>query len=117
MPILDDIADRDVVPILARQAALHATTNARGSTNSRCDDRAVDAGGRGLSRAAHVAPARDCVVGCARNCARDDVGDGTHPPSADEVERAIEVVRGNVVATELSGGRRLSRRDQHLTLE
>jgi hypothetical protein len=46
-----------------------------------------------------------------------DAGDGTHPPSADEVERAIAVVDGDVVATELSGGRRLSRRDQHLTLE
>lgn len=46
-----------------------------------------------------------------------DEGDGSHPPSADEVERAIEVVRGDVVAMELSGGRRLARRGQHLTLE
>jgi hypothetical protein len=47
----------------------------------------------------------------------DDLGDGRHPPSADEVQRAIDVVRGDVVATQLSGGRRLSRKDQHLTLE
>jgi len=46
-----------------------------------------------------------------------DLGDGSHPPSADEVERAIDVVVGEVVATELSGGRRLSRRDQHLSLQ
>ena len=46
-----------------------------------------------------------------------DRGDGSHPPSADEVERAIDVVVGDVVATELSGGRRLSRRGQRLSLE
>ena len=46
-----------------------------------------------------------------------DHGDGSHPPSAEEVERAIEVVRGEVVATELAGGRRLARRHRHLTLE
>jgi hypothetical protein len=47
----------------------------------------------------------------------DDEGDGTHPPSADEVTRALEVVSGDAVATELSGGRRLSRSGQHLTLQ
>jgi hypothetical protein len=46
----------------------------------------------------------------------DDV-DERHPPSAAEVDRAIAVVLGEVVATELSGGRRLSRRDQRLSLE
>jgi hypothetical protein len=47
----------------------------------------------------------------------DDLGDGRHPPSADEVQRAVDVVRGDAVATQLSGGRRLSRTGQHLTLE
>jgi hypothetical protein len=46
-----------------------------------------------------------------------DQGDGTHPPSADEVKRAVAVVLGESVATQLSGGRRLSRSGQHLTLE
>jgi len=46
-----------------------------------------------------------------------DHGDGEHPPSADDVERALAVVRGDVVATELHGGRRLARRGQRLTLD
>ena len=115
MSILDDIAERDVVPILARQAALLY------DERTWLDELALD------DRAVTLADA-DCRVLRTWPRARlrrwlraqlraDDVGDGSHPPSADEVERAIEVVRGNVVATELSGGRRLSRRDQHLTLE
>jgi tRNA(Ile)-lysidine synthase len=115
MPILDDIAERDVVPILARQAALLY------DERTWLDELDVD------DRAVTLADA-DCRVLRAWPRARlrrwlraqlraEDLGDGSHPPSADEVERAIEVVRGNVVATELSGGRRLSRRDQHLTLE
>jgi hypothetical protein len=46
-----------------------------------------------------------------------DEGDGAHPPSADEVDRALAVIAGTVVAAEVSRGRRLSRRDQHLTFE
>jgi hypothetical protein len=45
-------------------------------------------------------------------------GEGdAYAPSADELARAVAVVRGEVVACELRGGRRLARRDQHLTLE
>ncbi|MHB1970330.1 MAG: hypothetical protein ACYCPK_08890, partial [Acidimicrobiales bacterium] len=46
----------------------------------------------------------------------DDLGE-VHPPSEAEVGRAIAVVEGRVVATELSGGRRLTRRARHLALE
>jgi hypothetical protein len=46
----------------------------------------------------------------------DEVGE-RHPPSAAEIERALSVVSGETVATELSGGRRLARRDQRLSLE
>ena len=44
-------------------------------------------------------------------------GDGEHPPSAAEVDRMEAVVLGEVVATELSGGRRLARRRGRLTLD
>jgi len=114
MPVLCDVAGRDVVPILARQAALIF------------DERAwLDELGR-EDRAVTVADA-DCRVLRAWNTARlrrwlrwqlrrnDD--DGDHPPSAAEVARALAVVRGEIVATELEGGRRLARRGQHLTLE
>ncbi len=112
---LNDVADRDVVPILARQAVLLH------DERTWLDELALD------DRAVSLEEA-DCRVLRTWPRARlrrwlrvqlrvADAGDGTHPPSADEVERAIVVVDGDVVATELSGGRRLSRRDQHLTLE
>ena len=112
---LNDVADRDVVPILARQAALLH------DERTWLDELALD------DRAVSLEEA-DCRVLRTWPRARlrrwlraqlrvADAGDGSHPPSADEVERAIVVVDGDVVATELSGGRRLSRHDQHLTLE
>ena len=46
----------------------------------------------------------------------DDLGE-RHPPSSAEIERALRVIDGEVVAIELEGGRRLSRRAQRLALE
>ena len=113
--VMNDIAERDVVPLLARQATLmfdervwlDVLTSADGAiTLEEADCRSV--------RAWPLARQRRWIREQLRSV---DVGDGTHPPSADEVERALEVIAGTCVATELSGGRRLSRRDQHLTLE
>jgi hypothetical protein len=113
--MLDDVAGRDVVPILARQAAL-LYDERTWLDELAVDDRAVsleDADCREL-RTWPRARLRRWLRAQLRTA---DQGDGSHPPSADEVERAIDVVRGDVVATELSAGRRLSRREQHLTLE
>ena len=113
--LLDDVAGRDVVPILARQAAL-LHDERTWLDELALDDRAVsleDADCRVL-RAWSRARLRRWLRVQLRGV---DQGDGSHPPSAAEVERAIDVVSGEAVATELSGGRRLSRRDQHLTLE
>jgi tRNA(Ile)-lysidine synthase len=113
--LLDDVAGRDVVPIIARQAALlyderswldELAEGDRAFTLGDADCRELRTWPRARLRRWLRARLRSA-----------DEGDGSHPPSADEVERAIEVVRGAVVATELSGGRRLSRREQHLTLE
>ena len=52
----------------------------------------------------------------AKLCFVDEL-DEVHPPSAAELERAERVIAGDVVATELQGGRRLSRRAQRLALE
>jgi tRNA(Ile)-lysidine synthase len=115
MAMLDDVAGRDVVPILARQAALVYDERTWLDELAR-DDRAVtleDADCRVLRAWPRARLRRWLRV----QLRAPDEGDGTHPPSADEVERAIVVVDGDAVATELSGGRRLSRRDQHLTLE
>jgi tRNA(Ile)-lysidine synthase len=113
--VLDDVAGRDVVPILARQAAL-LHDERTWLDELALDDRAVsldDADCRVLRTWPRARLRRWLRV----QLRGADQGDGSHPPSADEVERAIDVVDGQVVATELSGGRRLSRRDQHLSLE
>ncbi|MGB8195734.1 MAG: tRNA lysidine(34) synthetase TilS [Acidimicrobiales bacterium] len=113
--VLDDVAGRDVVPILARQAALVFDERVWLDELAR-DDVAVsleDADCRDL-RTWPRARLRRWLRAQLRVA---DAGDGEHPPSADEVERAIAVVSGDVVAMELSGGRRLSRREQHLILE
>jgi tRNA(Ile)-lysidine synthase len=115
MSVLEDIAERDVVPILARQAAL-LYDERTWLDELAVDDRAVTLADADC-RALRTWPRARLRRWLRAQLRADDLGDGSHPPSADEVERAIEVVRGDVVATELSGGRRLSRRDQHLTLE
>jgi tRNA(Ile)-lysidine synthase len=115
MAILDDVAGRDVVPILARQAALLFDERVW-LDELALGDVAVtleDADCRELRRWPRARLRRWLRA----QLRAPDTGDGDHPPSADEVERAIAVVSGDVVAMELSGGRRLSRRDQHLMLE
>jgi hypothetical protein len=44
-------------------------------------------------------------------------GQGPHPPSADAVQRVLEVARAERLATEVTGGRRISRRNGRLVLE
>ncbi len=115
IPLMNDVAQRDIVPVLARQAKLMYDERVW------LDLLASGDGALALGEA-------DCRVVRAWPVARQrrwireqlrgsDEGDGTHPPSADEVERALAVIAGTVSATELSRGRRLSRRDQHLILE
>lgn len=114
MPLLDDVAGRDVVPILARQAALVFDERTWLDELARDDDAVtLEAADCRVLRTWPRARLRRWLRASLRT---SDHGDGSHPPSADEVERAIDVVTGDVVAVELSGGRRLSRRDQHLTL-
>jgi tRNA(Ile)-lysidine synthase len=113
--VLDDVAGRDVVPILARQAAL-LFDERTWLDELALDERAVnldDADCREL----RTWPRARLRRWLRTQLRAPDEGDGSHPPSADEVERALAVVAGDVVAMELSGGRRLSRRDQHLILE
>ena len=115
IPLLCEVARRDVVPVLARQAGLLFDERTWLEELVQVD-------------APSTLESADCRVLRTWPAARlrrwlrvqlraADQGDGEHPPSADEVQRAVEVVRGSVVATELSGARRLARRGQHLTLE
>jgi tRNA(Ile)-lysidine synthase len=104
---LDEAAGRDLVPILARQAALIFEERAW------LDEIGGPDALRGVGDVS-CAELREWPPARLRRWLRvvlrsEDLGDGAHPPSADEVQRSMAVVRGEVVATELSGARRLSR--------
>jgi len=98
LPLCADIAGRDVVPILARQAALLAG-----------DADLLDAVGAELdptdARALAAAPPAQ-----ARRAVRRWLADGgPYPPPADAVDRVLQVARQERRAAEVPGGRRVSR--------
>lgn len=115
LPLLNDVAERDVVPLLARQAEvlfddrewlselLHDELT-RDIEDVDCREL------REWPRARLVRWLRTKLALC------DDLGE-SHPPSSAEIERALRVIGGEVVAAELEGGRRLSRHAQRLALE
>jgi tRNA(Ile)-lysidine synthase len=111
LPELNGVAGRDLVPMLARLAALV------GDDARYLDELAVAA----IPDPRDVAALRHAPVALRRRRLRDlarrDDDDGSHPPSAAEVERMEAVAMGLVVATELAGGRRLARRSGRLDFE
>jgi tRNA(Ile)-lysidine synthase len=115
MPLLSEVAERDIVPLLARQAEVIF------------DDRSwlnalVQGDGVLVLDQADCRELRQWPRARLRRWLRvqlsvtDEFGDH-HPPSSAEIERALHVVDGDVVAVELEGGRRLSRSAQRLSLE
>ena len=103
LPHLADAAQRDLVPVLARQAALAA------------DDSAL------LDLLAADLDPTDCraLVAAPAPLARRAVRrwlTTTHPPDAAAVERVLDVARGASVACELPGGARVSRTNQRLSV-
>jgi tRNA(Ile)-lysidine synthase len=114
IPVLNDVADRDVVPLLARQArVLH--DDRRWLDELSLADRETALGDVDCRELLRWPSARLTRWLRVRLSTLSPEGE-TYPPSADEVARALSVVRGDVVACELSGARRLSRRGQRLTL-
>lgn len=105
LPLVDAIAERDVVPILVRQ-----------SSTLRDEAAFLDALAAGLdptdARALAAAP-----VVLARRAVRRWLAAGvSHPPDLATVERVLAVARGEVRAAEIGGGRRVSRSRGRLTL-
>jgi tRNA(Ile)-lysidine synthase len=101
LPALARTARRDVVPLLARQAAT------RREESELLDDlatRALDDAGGDEPRAAELARLPAALV---RRAVR--VWLGSPPPSYEDVERVLTVVRGTARAAELTGGRRVQR--------
>jgi tRNA(Ile)-lysidine synthase len=109
LPLLDDIAERDVVEIVARQAELLQE-----------DNRLLDSLAAELdpTDAKQIAAAPlPLAVRALRAWLRRSTDDELHPPSAAAVMRVLEVAKGNAVACEIEGGIRVSRRHQHLRVE
>jgi len=106
LPLLDDIAERDVALVLARAAELlrddAALLDALAEAVDPTDARALAAAPAPLARRA------------VRRWLR--VGSEQHPPDAATVERVLAVARGDAVACEVGSGRRVARSGQRLTL-
>jgi tRNA(Ile)-lysidine synthase len=111
LPLLGDIAERDVAPILARQADLArddvALLDELAAALDPCDARALAAAPAPLARRA------------VRNWLRTGGpgGDEQHPPDAATVDRVLAVARGEAVACELPGRWRVARSRGRLRLD
>lgn len=104
LPLAADIAARDVAPILARTADL-----------LREDDQFLDA------LAAEIDPADARAVAAAppvlaRRALRRWLTDAGYPPDRAAIERVLAVARGEAVACELPGGRKVRRSGQRFDI-
>ncbi|MGD0882341.1 MAG: tRNA lysidine(34) synthetase TilS [Acidimicrobiales bacterium] len=98
LPLCSDIAGRDVVPVLARQAALLAG-----------DAELLDSVGS-LLDPTDAAALASAPAAQARRAVRSWLaGDDRYPPPAEAVERVLEVARSQRRATEVPGGIRVAR--------
>ena len=107
LPLLDDIAERDVARVLARQAEL------LGADAALLDDLAAaldPTDAHGLAGAEEPL-ARRAIRRWLRT------GHEQHPPDAATVERVLEVARGEALGCDVGGGRSVRRSRGRLTLE
>lgn len=111
LPLLDDIAARDVVPILARQTDVAREDVALLDELSA----AVDPCDAGQLAAAPAPLARRAVRRWLR--AGGPGGEEQHPPDGASVDRVLAVARGEAVACELPGGWRVARSRGRLRLD
>jgi tRNA(Ile)-lysidine synthase len=104
LPLLESIAERDVVPVLVRQASVLRDEAAfLGSLAAELDP----------TDAVALAEAPPAL---ARRAVRRWLG-GEHPVDLATVERVLAVARGEAQATDVGGGRRARRSRQRLHVE
>ncbi|MCB0976849.1 MAG: tRNA lysidine(34) synthetase TilS [Acidimicrobiales bacterium] len=109
LPLLADVAGRDVVPVLARQGDLFAELD-EDLVAAAVDVDPTDATAlRTVSRAVARTAVRLWLI-------ESGVGDG-HPPDSGAVQRVLDVAAGDVRATEVAGGWRVARTAGRLRLE
>lgn len=106
LPLLADIADRDVTPIVGRAAAVVGLDAAylaeQAATIDPTDARAVAAAPTALARRAVRAWLRT-------------FDDERHPPDAAGVDRVLAVARGEATAAQVNGGIEVRRSGQRLS--
>jgi tRNA(Ile)-lysidine synthase len=115
LPLCADVADRDPVPLLARQAGVLRDEVAL--LNALATEAAPDPQDAKALRALPVPLARRSVRRWLQGEGADRGDGSSYPPSLAEVERVLEVAAGRAVATEISGGRRVRRRAGRLAVE
>jgi tRNA(Ile)-lysidine synthase len=101
LPLLAEVAQRDPVPLLARTARTLSE-----------DAELLEALASGLDAtdtAALRAAPKPLAKRALRAWLRQEQGPERHPPSAADLDRTWTVVTGEMIACELSGGRRVSR--------
>jgi tRNA(Ile)-lysidine synthase len=111
LPLLDDVAGRDVVPLLCRLAELAAADAAV------LDDLAVAAVGDPTDARALAAAPPALARRVLRRWLRQHTDAERHPPDLAAVERVLAVARGEAVGTELGAGVSVRRRDQRLWVQ
>ena len=104
LPLACDIARRDVVPILARTADLLRDDDVQLATLAAAID-ATDA------RAVASAP-----PALARRALRAWLTEAGYPPDRASIDRVMAVARGEAVACEIAGGRRVERSNQRFRI-
>jgi tRNA(Ile)-lysidine synthase len=108
LPLLDDIADREVTPLLVRLA-----DHARDAV----DHLAVDAGRLDPTDARSLATAAPVLARVAVRAWLRPTDPERHPPDAATVERVLAVARLETIATDVGGGWRVARTGGRLRLE
>jgi tRNA(Ile)-lysidine synthase len=113
LPLCADVAGRDPVPLLARQAGVLRDESV--FLNALAQDQAPDPADAKMVAALPTPLARRSVRRWLQTDERQE--QPGYPPSLAEVERVLAVIAGHAVGTEISGGRRVRRRKGRLTIE
>lgn len=104
LPLLERLAERDLAPILSRTASL-----------LRADDDLLDELAAALdptdARAIAAAP-----LPLSRRALRSWLTADGYPPTVAEIDRVLDVARGDAEACQIGGGRRIGRSEQRLSL-
>jgi hypoxanthine phosphoribosyltransferase len=110
LPLCTQVAGRDPVPLLARQAGVLRSEVAL--LDALADELLPDPADAKAVTAAPPPLARRALRRWLR-----EAGDGEHPPSLAEVDRTLAVAAGAAVGTELTGGQRVRRTRGRLRVE